>query len=134
MRPTPREMASALGTIVNLHKVLFVDDRQTPIDMNKVCPDELIGQGFRRQLKDLGRHRRHFWRQRMTPKMEHPLIWPPRALPDQVMKVGKFCADEEEATAAGYFWMLDIIPVQEIGHVTCRIFTAAVSLIGGIAC
>lgn len=50
------------------------------------------------------------------------------------MKVGKFCTDEEEAAATGYFWVLDSLPVQEISHVTCGIFTAAVSLRGGIAC
>lgn len=71
----------------------------------------------------------------MASKMEHYLIWAPRALADQVVKVGKLCADEEEAAAAGYLWVLDILgPVEEVGHVSCCIFTAAVSLSGSIAC
>lgn len=70
----------------------------------------------------------------MASEMDHPLIWPPRALPDQVVKVGKFRTNEEEAAATGYFWVLDFLPVQEVGHVTCGIFTAAVSRSGGIAC
>lgn len=48
------------------------------------------------------------------------------------MKVGKLCADEEEAATTGYFWVLDFLPVQEIGHVACGIFTASVSRSGGI--
>lgn len=46
LRPAPREMASALVTIINLHEVLFVDNRQPSIDMHKVRIDELIGQGL----------------------------------------------------------------------------------------
>lgn len=70
----------------------------------------------------------------MATEMDHLLIWPLRALSNQVVKVGKFCTNEEEAATTGYFWVLDFLPVQEIGHVACGIFTAAVGRSGNIAC